>query len=149
MSRKIVGVTVGTPISPEMIRRKLKPVQSINGVVPDENGKVTLSGLNGEAGNSIFYSSEEPDMNPDGVYEITPTAISSTRFPKLYDLIISPSWKMWQALGQVDTSAVRVTLIGSIKPQKGVDYWTAGDKAEMVSYVIDNLPIYNGEVVEV
>jgi hypothetical protein len=34
-------------------------------------------------------------------------------------------------------------------PEKGVDYFTAADKAEMVSSVIANLPIYNGEVIAV
>jgi hypothetical protein len=32
-------------------------------------------------------------------------------------------------------------------PVKGTDYWTAADKAEMVSAVIAALPVYNGEVV--
>ena len=34
-------------------------------------------------------------------------------------------------------------------PVKGVDYFTDADKAEMVSAVIDSLPVYNGEVVAV
>lgn len=34
-------------------------------------------------------------------------------------------------------------------PEKGVDYYTTADKAEIVSAVIAQLPIYNGEVVEV
>lgn len=33
-------------------------------------------------------------------------------------------------------------------PQKGVDYWTEDDKAEMVADVVSALPVYNGEVVE-
>jgi hypothetical protein len=31
-------------------------------------------------------------------------------------------------------------------PVKGKDYWTAADKAEMVSAVLAALPVYNGEV---
>ena len=34
-------------------------------------------------------------------------------------------------------------------PKKGVDYFTEADKSEMVSAVIDALPIYNGEAVRV
>ncbi len=34
-------------------------------------------------------------------------------------------------------------------PVVGIDYFTEADKAEMVSAVIDELPIYNGEVVSV
>ncbi len=33
-----------------------------------------------------------------------------------------------------------------VTPTKGVDYWTAEDKAEMVADVIAALPVYNGEV---
>ena len=32
-------------------------------------------------------------------------------------------------------------------PQKGVDYWTATDRAQMVADTIAALPVYNGEVV--
>lgn len=32
-------------------------------------------------------------------------------------------------------------------PVKGVDYFTEAEKAEMVSAVLADLPIYNGEVV--
>jgi hypothetical protein len=43
MKRKIVGVTVGTPISPQTIKDKLKPVTSVNGVSADRNGNVEVS----------------------------------------------------------------------------------------------------------
>jgi hypothetical protein len=43
MSRKIVGVTVGTPISPEKLKEKLNPVTSVNGVVPDQYGNVEIT----------------------------------------------------------------------------------------------------------
>jgi hypothetical protein len=39
---KIYGVTVGTPISPAKIAEKLKPVKTVNGVTPDENGNVVV-----------------------------------------------------------------------------------------------------------
>lgn len=42
MSRKIIGVTVGTPLSTAKIEEKLKPVKTINGEAPDENGNVKL-----------------------------------------------------------------------------------------------------------
>lgn len=42
MSRKIIGITVGTPISPASLERKLNPVKSINGVGADENGNVEI-----------------------------------------------------------------------------------------------------------
>lgn len=40
MSKKIVGVTVGTPIKPSVIEQKIKPVKSINGILPDDDGNV-------------------------------------------------------------------------------------------------------------
>lgn len=42
MSRKIIGVTVGTPTSPSKIEKELKPVKKVNGVEPDENGNVNV-----------------------------------------------------------------------------------------------------------
>lgn len=42
MSKKIIGVTVGTPISPNRIAAKIKPVKTVNGKAPDENGNVEI-----------------------------------------------------------------------------------------------------------
>lgn len=44
MSRSIIGVTVGTAISPEGMERKLNPVKTVNGIAPDENGNVEIAG---------------------------------------------------------------------------------------------------------
>lgn len=44
MSRKIIGVTVGTPIGPRQIEQKINPVKTVNGVVPDKNGNVEVVG---------------------------------------------------------------------------------------------------------
>lgn len=41
MSR-IIGVTVGTPTSPAKMDEELKPVKTINGIAPDENGNVEV-----------------------------------------------------------------------------------------------------------
>ena len=49
MSKKIVGVTVGTPISPKALENKLKPVKTVNGVAPDEYGNVEVAGGDGGA----------------------------------------------------------------------------------------------------
>ena len=54
MSRKIIGVTVGTPLSPSKIEDKIKPIKTVNGVEPDENGNVEVIGNNGENGNSAY-----------------------------------------------------------------------------------------------
>lgn len=47
MSKKIIGVTVGTPISPAKMKKELRPVQTVNSVAPDENGNVDVAGGSG------------------------------------------------------------------------------------------------------
>ena len=37
---KIIGVTAGTPTSPAKMEKELKPVKTVNGIVPDKNGNV-------------------------------------------------------------------------------------------------------------
>lgn len=49
MRRKIIGVTVGTPISPDSVYQKIKPVKTVNGVAPDENGNVEVKASGGDA----------------------------------------------------------------------------------------------------
>lgn len=50
MSKKIIGVTVGTPTSPAKIAERIKPVRTINGKKPDENGNVEMESLQGKPG---------------------------------------------------------------------------------------------------
>lgn len=40
---KIIGVTVGTPLSASVIKEKIKPVTSVNGVKADESGNVNVA----------------------------------------------------------------------------------------------------------
>lgn len=47
---KIIGVTVGTPISPKTIEDQLKPVKTVNGVSPDKNGNVNVEVEGGVGG---------------------------------------------------------------------------------------------------
>lgn len=48
MSRKIVGVTVGTPLSPAKIEEKISVVKTVNGISPDENGNVVVEQISEE-----------------------------------------------------------------------------------------------------
>lgn len=43
MKKKIIGVTVGTPISTSKIADELKPVKTVNGVAPDKTGNVNVN----------------------------------------------------------------------------------------------------------
>lgn len=70
MSRKIIGVTVGTPISRSKIEETIKPVKSVNNVTPDDNGNVNVP-VGGDA--AIYVGSDEnvPEgtkihINPEG-----------------------------------------------------------------------------------
>lgn len=62
---KIIGVTVGTPTSPKKIENEIKPVKTVNGQEPDENGNVEVVGNNGVDGK-------------DGVDGVSPTISVST-----------------------------------------------------------------------
>lgn len=53
---KIIGVTVGTPTSPKKIENEIKPVKTVNGQEPDENGNVEVVGNNGVDGVSPTIS---------------------------------------------------------------------------------------------
>lgn len=62
MSRKIIGVTVGTPISQTRIEEVLKPVKTINGVSPDDAGNVALEVGKGDKGDPFTYDDFTPEQ---------------------------------------------------------------------------------------
>ena len=63
---KIVGITVGTPLSPDKLKEKIRPVTSVNGVKPDENGNVMV------AGGGSFATDETLKMK-DGILSVNTT----------------------------------------------------------------------------
>lgn len=130
MSRRIIGNTVGTTISPNAIDRKIKPVKSVNGVTPDDNGNVEIPAGGGDAGVGIKSVSQTTTSTADdGNNVITVTLTDGTK----------------------STFKVQNGSKGSpgATPVKGTDYYTEADKAEMVSDVIAALPVYDGSVVSV
>lgn len=57
---KIIGVTVGTPLSPSRLADKIKPVTSVNGVKPDENGNVEITATgSGSNADLTGYATEQ------------------------------------------------------------------------------------------
>lgn len=51
MRKKVIGVTVGTPLKPSKIEEEIKPIKTVNNVAPDENGNVEIKipeGANGK-----------------------------------------------------------------------------------------------------
>jgi hypothetical protein len=59
---KIIGVTVGTAISPQVIKDKLKPVLSVNGVKPDASGNAKI-----EVNPDDFVPKIQEDISVNGV----------------------------------------------------------------------------------
>lgn len=47
MKKKIIGVTVGTPIKPSKLLDKTDAVRTVNGIAPDEHGNVEITGSGG------------------------------------------------------------------------------------------------------
>lgn len=54
MNKKIMGVTVGTSLSPSKIEEEIKPVKTVNGRAPDENGNVEVNGAGGTDGKTPY-----------------------------------------------------------------------------------------------
>lgn len=55
---KIIGATVGTPISPAKIEERINPVKTVNGLRPDKNGNVKVEGGGGgsSSGNNEIFN---------------------------------------------------------------------------------------------
>lgn len=66
---KIIGVTVGTPTSPQKIENEIKPVKTVNGKAPDENGNVEVQGGSGAPGES--GATFTPAVSSEGVLSWT------------------------------------------------------------------------------
>ena len=150
--RKIIGVTVGTPISPNLIKEKLKPVTSVNGIEADENGNVEVEipeGADGEPGKdgiSVTHSWSGTTL--------TVTSASGTSSADLKGEKGDPGKDGYTPKKNIDYFDGKDGSPGKDgkdgrTPVKGTDYFTATDKAEMVAAVVAELPVYDGEVVTV
>lgn len=64
---KIIGVTVGTPISPQSIKEKINPVTSVNGIKADENGNVDIPG---GSGGGVDFKTDETLNLENGVLSV-------------------------------------------------------------------------------
>ena len=86
MKRKIVGVTVGTSLNPEQIRKKIKPVTSVNGIKADENGNVEVEsgGVDFETDNTLTLKNgvlsvnTTNQMEQDNTLPITSAGVFAT-----------------------------------------------------------------------
>ena len=88
MNRKIIGVTVGTPIGPETMREKMKAVKTVNGVKPDENGNVNVASVGGgvdfktdstlKLENGVLSVNTTDQMEQDNTLPITSAGVYAT-----------------------------------------------------------------------
>lgn len=120
MSRKIIGVTVGTTTSPSRIAADLNPVKTVNGMEPDDDGNVgvalivtdpnndgniTLSisgnvepggsgGGTGDTGEPSGYY--RPSVDANGVLSWTPSSsnMPSAESANMVNLVLAalPTW---------------------------------------------------------
>ena len=73
---KIIGVTVGTPTSPLKINDELKPVKTVNGSAPDDNGNVIIGA--GDIGAATDFGFVESTEFPGCYYrEVSTTVLDS------------------------------------------------------------------------
>jgi hypothetical protein len=84
MSRKIIGVTVGTPLSIRAIKDKLNPVTQVNGATPDENGNVEI-----EAGGGVTSWNDLTDKPFYVVDNFEPIEIPYVKIDLSYALDLS------------------------------------------------------------
>lgn len=110
------------------------------------NGHKGDTGDPGPAGAVIHYINN----NNKSAIEAVTNLGSYDRDPKTDDLVITTDYYLFRVKSvNENTSEVEVTPLGNLKPVKGTDYLTDAEKDEMVSAVIDALPVYNGEVADV
>lgn len=123
MSRKIIGVTVGTPISPESLRQKMNIEQTIEDYLeanPIEETDPTVP--------DWAKQPEKPKYTAEEV-----GALDAAELPEAINA----------ALAQAKES-------GEFKGDKGDPYTlTDADKETIKNAVIAALPVYDGEAVEI
>lgn len=137
---KIYGVTVGTPINPAHIEDQIKPVKTVNGKAPDENGNVEVEGGNG-GGASTPGTPGKDGLTPyikDGYWWIGEKNTNVKAEGKDGYTPIKGKDYFDGAPGAPGYT-----------PVKSVDYFTASDKAELVGSVLAALPYYDGTVEDV
>lgn len=148
---KIIGVTVGTPLSASVIKEKIKPVTSVNGVKADESGNVNVATVDVDVQEVVEAALAEAKASGafDGKDGYTP--IKDVDYRDGIDGV-SPKVSVSPITGGHSvtfTSAygpVNFDVMNGKTPVKGQDYYTQADKDEMVASVIAALPVYNGEV---
>lgn len=128
MSRKIIGVTVGTPLSPAKIEEKIKPVKTVNGVSPDASGNVEV----------------KVGVSDDDIREAFETALQQAKDSGEFDgedgadgVSVTHSWVGTKLVVTSASGTSSADLKGEkgntgeagYTPKKGVDYFDGKDGA--------------------
>lgn len=116
-------------------------IQGIQGEKGDTGitGETGAKGETGDNGFSVFTTTEEPTVND---YPFEPAQINAYgRELQRGDLLLTPGGKLFSIYG-VSAGVIDARFVALLKgadgktPVKGVDYWTANDKSEMVEDVL-------------
>lgn len=155
---KIIGVTVGTNISPAKVKEEIKPVISVNGVKPDADGNVKIAitngkdGVDGKDGYTPVKGVDYFD-GKDGKDGYTPVK-GVDYFDGKDGTNGKDGYTPVKGVDYFDGNPGKDGSPGKdgedgYTPVKGKDYFTEAEISEMVQSVITALPKYNGEVVSV
>lgn len=128
MSR-IIGVTVGTPMSVSKIKEKINPVTT------DELHNAVETALQ-EAKDSGEFKGQKGDTGANGV--------SATHSWNGTTLTITSASGTSSANLKGEKGDTGAAGSNGKTPVKGTDYWTASDKAAMVNDVLAALPTWTG-----
>lgn len=103
---KIIGVTVGTPISPKKIENEIKPVKTVNNTAPDKNGNVNVApGITTESDPTV-PSWAKQTSKPS--YNKTEVGLGNVDNVKQYSANNPPPYPVTSVNGK--TGAVTVTV---------------------------------------
>ena len=124
MRNKIIGVTVGTPISPEGMRIKMNAVKTVNGIEPDENGNVKVVVPNGGAS---VEEAAQIQQNKENIAKLNTDKLDASKLPEA----INDALEQAKASGEFNGEDGYTPVKGKdyfdgepgYTPQKGVDYF--------------------------
>lgn len=123
MSRKIVGRTVGTPLSPKKVESELKPVKSVNGAKPDANGNVTVDGVAGASTGIVYYNVHTDTIEAEFLYvefdgEPDWEALEFFPEPKKGDMVISASGQLF-VVAMISEKGIRMMCVKDLNGAPG------------------------------
>ncbi len=139
---KIIGVTVGTPISPKKLSEKLSPVKTVNGKSPDANGNVEIvveDGYTPVKGEDYYTPEEQAEWVAFINDELTKKGQLKLEFVNSTDEMVDPEtkyvyngtiWEWEQAEGEpqplFENLLEKAVEADGITPYNGGKYYKEG-----------------------